>query len=162
MRTLIVNKSLSIKELKKIGDGNDFINFILKTGLRRKEVLRAIKQWDGERDYVDILTKKGGDILDRIWLLPETKKILARLQARNISSVQTIYQSISRYTLSKLGYNLSPHNFRSTFASRLIDNGVDLVTVSHLLHHSDISQTAKYIVISENRQEESIRNIRNE
>jgi len=40
--------------------------------------------------------------------------------------------------------NFRFHDFRHTFATRLIQNGVDIYTVSKLLGHKDISTTAKY------------------
>jgi len=45
----------------------------------------------------------------------------------------------------KLGIeNVSIHTFRHTFASYLIMNGVDLVTVKELLEHRDITTTMRY------------------
>ena len=45
----------------------------------------------------------------------------------------------------KLGIkNVNIHRFRHTFASYLIMNGVDLVTVKELLGHRDITTTMRY------------------
>ncbi|KQV99943.1 site-specific integrase [Rhizobacter sp. Root1221] len=38
----------------------------------------------------------------------------------------------------------TPHTFRDTFASRLVQAGVPLLTVQHLLGHADASMTQKY------------------
>jgi integrase len=38
----------------------------------------------------------------------------------------------------------TPHTFRDTFASRLVQAGVSLLKVSHLLGHADVSMTEKY------------------
>jgi integrase len=40
--------------------------------------------------------------------------------------------------------NFSPHNFRRTFSSDLLDAKIDIATVQKLAGHSDPAQTAKY------------------
>ena len=39
---------------------------------------------------------------------------------------------------------VTPHTFRDTFASRMVQAGVSLLKVSHLLGHADVSMTKKY------------------
>lgn len=39
---------------------------------------------------------------------------------------------------------VTPHTFRDTYASRLVQAGVSLLKVSHLLGHADVSMTQKY------------------
>jgi len=40
--------------------------------------------------------------------------------------------------------NVTPHDFRRTFASTMLDAGVDLVTVQGLMGHADPATTAGY------------------
>jgi integrase len=46
--------------------------------------------------------------------------------------------------LAKLQGNLRFHDLRHTFATRLVQAGVDIITVQHLLGHARISMTARY------------------
>ena len=48
------------------------------------------------------------------------------------------------------------HMFRHTFASRLIRNGVDIVTVKELLGHSTINLTMRYAHSNERSQREGV------
>jgi site-specific recombinase XerD len=36
------------------------------------------------------------------------------------------------------------HDLRHTFATRLVQEGVDIISVQHLLGHANISMTARY------------------
>lgn len=41
--------------------------------------------------------------------------------------------------------NATLHRFRHTYATRLLESGSDIVTVQHLLGHSDLDTTRRYL-----------------
>lgn len=55
-----------------------------------------------------------------------------------------------QYILKK--YDVNPQKLRHTFCQRLIDNNVDLETVSRLAGHKDINVTKRYVKSQMNKQ----------
>ena len=60
--------------------------------------------------------------------------------------IEQIVDEIIKQTSIKL--NITPHMFRHTFATHLLDNGCDLLSVKELLGHESLSSTEIYTHVS--------------
>ncbi|MGN0431211.1 MAG: tyrosine-type recombinase/integrase [Lachnospiraceae bacterium] len=73
---------------------------------------------------------------------------------------QSIRDMIKYYTkLAGIERNITPHMFRHSFATYLIEEGVDVSCVQQLLGHSSINTTQIYIHVAAEKQAEILRNL---
>lgn len=133
-------------------DLKDFIIVGIDTGMRVGEILR-IEARDIDNGMVSLWRTKNGKSRS----IPLTTRALEVLERR--SSSNTAGQLFEGFTHSKITHywqlakrhlglstdnQFVPHALRHTFCSRLVQRGVDIVSVSKLAGHSSITVTMRY------------------
>jgi len=122
----------------------------LHTGMRRGELLAL--EWrdiDFGRMFIRIEKSKNGEKRS----IPMSKTLQATLRAirvRDISgrvfpiSVRSLREAFKAALTKAEIENFKFHDLRHTFATRLVQNGVDLYKVKELLGHKSIAMTMRY------------------
>ncbi|MGB8542740.1 MAG: tyrosine-type recombinase/integrase [Candidatus Acidiferrales bacterium] len=133
----------------------DLISFALNTGLRIGEIFSL--RWynvDFKKGILAVFASKTQTIRE-IPINSDARKVLEawKLNKKN-EGVFYNPRTGKPFVDLKTGFNLACekagisgvtwHTLRHTFASRLVNSGVDIVTVKELLGHSSISVTMRY------------------
>jgi len=74
---------------------------------------------------------------------------------RNHISSQSVRYMVAKYAgLAKINKNITPHTFRHTFATLLLEADVDLTYIQHFLGHSSILTTQIYTHVNKQKQQQ--------
>jgi len=159
-------ETLSNKEynqlLKKVKeDGNlrntTIVYVLLHTGIRVSELCNIDRQHIDLENHELIVDKNNNDDKRVIPLSNEAREYLSMyLGSHPYDAIfvsnhtgERLSERAIQYMLKK--YNVTPQILRHTFCQRLIDNQVDVETVSRLAGHRDINVTKKYIKAQMNK-----------
>lgn len=145
MMELLYASGIRVSELIGIDitEVNNNMGFIRVRGKGSKERIVPIT------DYVArLLDEYINDI--RVQLLKDdnTSRLFITNRGKGFTR-QGLWKTIKKYEmLSGIDRRITPHTFRHSFATHLIENGADLRAVQEMLGHSDISTTQIYTQIS--------------
>jgi integrase/recombinase XerD len=110
----------------------------------------------GGKDRMFILSKKLGRRLERfVGRHPDWKFVFSRERALTTRNIQKIVRNAGLN--AGLNKEVHPHTLRHSFATHLLDAGVDLRKIQFLLGHSSIATTQIYVHVS-GEQVKSIKN----
>lgn len=140
------------------------IKFALNTGLRRGELFN-LKWSDVAPTFIHIRESKSGK--ERFIPLNDAAKEVLGIYSLNLNeyvfpsprtgerltTIKTAFRQAC--FLAKIG-DVRFHDLRHTFASRLIDKGVDPVKVKELLGHADLRMTERYTHASDEGKMEAV------
>jgi len=155
---------LNFDEIKalRLASGGDqmltaLVEFLLATGVRRSELCSLDRRMvDFEVKTVRVIGK--GDIERAVMFSSLCSNALQEYINNRKDDNEALFvnlkgqrlnQNMVYYRIRKLGYmaigrGISPHLFRHTCATYLMDGGMTLAEVQELLGHADISSTAIY------------------
>lgn len=159
---------LSEETIKKLIDSCDnlkhalVIKIFYSSGLRLSELLN-LKRDDIDFDRNLICVKQGKGKKDRMTIISDSLKIdLLKYYSKMKFKTDYVFegrfgkyskksvQKILDIAGKKIGISAHPHILRHSFATHLLEHGVDIRHIQKLLGHSDISTTQIYTHISNN------------
>lgn len=142
---------------------------LLSTGLRRNEMLNLdmksiygnnfIVQGKGNKQRFVPISKALEKVLKKY--IPErnkiayTEKLIITREGKNLTAggLRTIFKKIST-AVGIGGKRFSSHTFRHYFATKSIQQGMDIASLQRILGHSNISTTGIYLNLADNMIEE--------
>ena len=148
---------------------NLIIQLLYSSGLRVSEIVNLRKQdldfnenmgWvregKGKKDRMFIFSKKLSKKLQKFINKNEGwGYIFSKTNPLTTRNIQKIVQNTTK--IAGIDKDVHPHTLRHSFATHLLDSGVDLRKIQFLLGHSSIATTQIYTHISQ----EQVKNIKN-
>ena len=158
--------SLTIDQLRRVIKAcqslrdRALVLFLADSGIRRAEAL-ALNWGDVDFSTGAVIVRRGKGGKARVAAIGATTRRALLAYRRSLSCTQSAspmfqtrfgnrmcgpgMRSIFPRLVARVGFLVSPHILRRTFARHSLRNGMDLITLQRLMGHSDVSMTARYV-----------------
>lgn len=142
------------------------LELMYATGMRVSEVIElTLDRYHAEEQFVRVIGKGRKERLVPFGSCAK-KRVADYLIARQLAHVspssyvflsnrqepmtrQSVWKIIKKYArMANIPFEVTPHTIRHTFATHLLNNGVDLRAIQEMLGHSDISTTQIYVHVA--------------
>lgn len=152
----------------------DVAIIMLETGMRCGEVYR-IKRGEVflEKGFLKVTEGKTNTSVRRVHLSEKAKNVLRhrlkKFQGENLfpqgdKDGQKATDSLDKQhitTIGKLNFKFRLYDCRHTFATRALENGVDILTLSQILGHNGLKTISRYAHPSESFKADAIKKMQN-
>jgi integrase len=147
----------------------DVATVMIETGMRPQEVYNLKREKIFlEKGYLQIENSKTKSSNRKIWLSEKAAKVLSyRLEKFKGCYLfpkgekdynQPIYALNDQHTttVNRINLKFRLYDCRHTFATRVLESGVDLLTLASMLGHSSLDEVMRYAHPSETRKSDAI------
>jgi len=163
-------KVLTLDEIERLLDATDDIKYkamistMYSSGLRVSEVIHLhyndisrtnmqihVRNTKNRMDRYSILSKRNLSLLTQYWFQKgkPCETLFPNKFTGGYLTVSTIEQVMRRsVATAELKCNYTPHSLRHSFATHLMENGVELRNIQALLGHRDPKSTEVYLHVS--------------
>ena len=157
-----------LKEKCECSRDKAIISFLSSTGCRISEVC-SLNRCDVDFSDKKCIVLGKGNKERTVYIDDVTVMLLTRYLKSRVDDKEALFigrgserltpggiRSILKILAEKAGVsNVHPHRFRRTFATNLINHGMNIEEVAHILGHEKIDTTMKYIYIDQNNVQSS-------
>jgi integrase len=152
----------------------DIAGLLLETGMRCGEVYRIKKdEVFLSEGFLKVTKSKTRSSIRRVHLSVKAQKILSARISKfdgeylfpqndkdgEQATGSLVYLHLK--TIRRLGFNFRLYDCRHTFATRAVENGIDLVVLASILGHANLKMIMRYAHPSEKNKAEAIRKMEN-
>jgi len=152
------------------------MELLYSTGLRRAELCALdlsdlklesetphilVRLAKGNREAIALVTEKAKAAIkaylpwrDRVCRRTERPMTFQALFVTKKGARMTggdVYRMVRKLAEKLLGHKVTPHQFRHSFGTDLLNHGVDLMSIKELMRHATLSSTEKYLAVSKER-----------
>lgn len=147
------------------------INLFLYTGLRRGELLSLrrehineerifVRSWKWNKDRTVYIPQHFSSLLDdymrKTHGVSEYLFFTGQSEKMSESTIKRVFQEIKKITKIE---KLYPHKLRHTYATRMLEQNIDLAVVRDQMGHASISTTNRYIAVRDKHRREAVQNL---